>query len=140
MDGFGFVWVQVGLSADRCGLVWVQVGLSTSGEDLQCCGLARSGFVVFVTFVLGFEDESSLVGRIVTSARFRAETLGSWIKVAQPLLFSGFLSFCGDFGEEKRLRRFGVLIDRFEAGSSCLEPASSLVAAASCSSCSSSHL
>ncbi|CAA7028499.1 unnamed protein product [Microthlaspi erraticum] len=22
-----------------------------SGEDLQCCGLARSGFVVFVTFV-----------------------------------------------------------------------------------------
>ncbi|CAA7043476.1 unnamed protein product [Microthlaspi erraticum] len=47
----GFVWVQVGLSADRCGLVWVQVGLSTSGEDLRCCGLARSGFVVFVTFV-----------------------------------------------------------------------------------------
>ncbi|CAA7018198.1 unnamed protein product [Microthlaspi erraticum] len=53
MDGFGFVWVQVGLSADRCGLVWVQVGLSTSGEDLQCCGLARSGFVVFVTFGVG---------------------------------------------------------------------------------------
>ncbi|CAA7017925.1 unnamed protein product [Microthlaspi erraticum] len=27
--------------------------VSGSGEDLQCCGLARSGFVVFVTFGVG---------------------------------------------------------------------------------------
>ncbi|CAA7060981.1 unnamed protein product [Microthlaspi erraticum] len=44
-----------------------------SGEDLRCCGLARSGFCGLVTFVLGFEVESSLVGRVVTSVAFSGD-------------------------------------------------------------------